>query len=155
MSRRFKLAEVTVTKPCRPPHMSFEVSQLTNFSISDSYILFISFLAALAALYLPLSLIHSLIDSLTILNSFQTIPTLVVFALTSTMPHTIMSIQCCTQSCTHDDTHIAAELSPLPRRKWNYLNTFTTFPQFLSFLAALAALYLPWRFIHSFINSLY
>ena len=50
-------------------------------------------LDAQAALYLP----HWLIDSFTMFNSYQTIPTLVVFALPSTMPHTIMSLPCRTQ----------------------------------------------------------
>ena len=46
---------------------------------------------------IPTIEIHSVIRWFTMFNSYQTIPTLVVFALPSTMPHTIMSVQCRTQ----------------------------------------------------------
>ena len=59
------------------------------------WVVLILFLAALAALYIPLSFIQSVI------HYVQFIPTLVVFALPSTMPHTIMSVQCRTQWCTY------------------------------------------------------
>ena len=49
------------------------------------------FSVALAALYLPCWFINSFI------NYTEFIPTLVVFALPSTMPHTMMSVQCRTQ----------------------------------------------------------
>ena len=46
---------------------------------------------------IPTIEIHSVIRWFTMFNSYQTIPTLVVFALPSTMPHTMMSVQCRTQ----------------------------------------------------------
>ena len=75
---------------------SFSILQI-NLIIKEWETTHIVFLAALAALYLPLSLIHWLI------NYIEFIPNrtnLVVLALPSTMPHTIMSLQCRTQWCT-------------------------------------------------------
>ena len=103
--------------------------------------LFKPFLAALAALYLPCWFIHWL----TILNSYQTIPTLVVFALPSTMPHTLMSIQCRTQC---SGIIISIRFHNFDRISQFWVD-FTVLTKFLKidkssqFSAALAPLYVP------------
>ena len=86
-----------------------------------------------------------LIHWLTILNSYQTIPTLVVFALPSTMPHTLMSIQCRTQC---SGIIISIRFHNFDRISQFWVD-FTVLTKFLKidkssqFSAALAPLYVP------------
>ena len=79
----------------------------------------------LTALYL----LCWLIDSLTMLNSYQTIPTLVVFAFPSTMPHTMMSVQCRTQS---SDIIISAKFQNFDRIS-QFRQNFTIWKEFHNF----------------------